>query len=303
MSLFDDQRKAIDAAHSAGTKRGWRSKRSKDDGNLVDSQLSAINAIQDTRRPAATPISVGSPGAARPAASAVATGVPAASGSSPATWAPAPATGQASELACRLCGGRPAADVTFRVHQGMVIRFTGAKSRGPFCRNCGIAMFRRTTAHTLAYGWWGIFSIFATPIVLLLNWRARQKIVRLPEPSAAVPGGTRLTIGRPLYRRWAMLGPAILATVIGFVVYSTLTSTSWSASETVDQNRPAIGMCIVDIPNENTMRFTDCGNAHDGVITEIFYTESATCPDSTKWELYGTDRNGSWVACVAKYGS
>jgi hypothetical protein len=60
---------------------------------------------------------------------------------------------QSSQLLCRFCNNGPAAQTTFRQHTGMIIVMKFSKIVGPFCRNCGLAAFRSTTAHTLLAGW------------------------------------------------------------------------------------------------------------------------------------------------------
>jgi hypothetical protein len=90
-------------------------------------------------------------------------------------------------LTCRICGCAPAAKVTFRGHQGLILIARFLSVPGPFCRNCGLATFRRMTANTLVAGWWGVISLFATPATILINLVRRQKVAALPEPQR-VPG-------------------------------------------------------------------------------------------------------------------
>ncbi|MFI5864174.1 hypothetical protein [Streptomyces sp. NPDC051546] len=104
---------------------------------------------------------------------------------------------------CRLCGAGPAAEATVRGHQGMVVLMRFLSLRGPFCRDCGLATYRRMSADTLWQGWWGPLSLFATPVTLLLNLGPRAAFRRLAPPT----GGHRppLDPGRPLRRRPAAL--------------------------------------------------------------------------------------------------
>jgi hypothetical protein len=41
---------------------------------------------------------------------------------------------------------------------------------GFFCRDCVDKYFREYTLTTLLFGWWGVISVFATPVVLLINF-------------------------------------------------------------------------------------------------------------------------------------
>jgi hypothetical protein len=41
---------------------------------------------------------------------------------------------------------------------------------GLFCRDCVDKYFKEYTLTTLLFGWWGVISVFATPVVLLINF-------------------------------------------------------------------------------------------------------------------------------------
>ncbi|GAA3974955.1 hypothetical protein GCM10022232_02870 [Streptomyces plumbiresistens] len=58
---------------------------------------------------------------------------------------------------CEVCGAAPAAAVTVRGHQGMVVIMRFLRREGAFCRTCGTAVFRQMQADTMAQGWWGPF--------------------------------------------------------------------------------------------------------------------------------------------------
>ena len=117
--------------------------------------------------------------------------------------APAGYPGAAGELACRHCGCVPAAEVTFRQHRGMLVIMQFIHSKGPFCRDCGLAVFRTMTAKTLIQGWWGYASSVITPITVLINAVRRGKVASLPAPRPPQDG-------RP-YRRPLDPGPALFA--------------------------------------------------------------------------------------------
>lgn len=109
--------------------------------------------------------------------------------------------------ACELCGARPAAWVTVRGHQGIVVMMRFLKREGSFCRDCGLAVYRRMSADTLWQGWWSPLSVIWTPITLLLNLEARGRLLDLPAPY----GGRRAPEdpGKRLLLRW----PALLVLV------------------------------------------------------------------------------------------
>lgn len=110
-------------------------------------------------------------------------------------------TPQGGASACRFCGGMPAAQVTFRAHQGFLILMRFQKYDGPMCGNCGIAVYRTMTTATLWQGWWSPFSLFIfTPFTVIWNLIARGKVGKLPRPA---PGqhGRQADPGKPVYQR------------------------------------------------------------------------------------------------------
>jgi hypothetical protein len=90
-------------------------------------------------------------------------------------------------------------------------------TQGPFCRRCGLAIFRRMTADTMWQGWWGLASFFITPITVLINFVLRAGVAKLPEPQPFPygPSGIPLDPGRPLLARpGAIFGSVILLGVL-----------------------------------------------------------------------------------------
>ncbi len=125
---------------------------------------------------------------------------------------------------CRLCGCVPAANVTFREHQGMILIMRFVHLKGPFCRDCGLATFRRLTANTLIRGWYGYASSVITPITVLINLIRRGKVASLPAPVPPPVGPSRhpMDPGAPLMARpVALIGLSIPVVVILLVVLLT----------------------------------------------------------------------------------
>ncbi|MET9418064.1 hypothetical protein ABZY03_28525 [Streptomyces klenkii] len=84
---------------------------------------------------------------------------------------------------CRMCGGFPAAEATVRQHQGILIMMRFLHVRGPFCRNCGLAVVRDMTGKTLWQGWWSPVSlVIFTPFTLIWNMVVKSKLEKLPPP-------------------------------------------------------------------------------------------------------------------------
>jgi hypothetical protein len=136
--------------------------------------------------------------------------VPVAQQPVPAQAYPLPAGygGQAGMVSCRFCGSVPAVSTSFRGHQGMVVMMRFLRTEGPFCRDCGLGIFRHMTSRTLIEGWYGYASFIATPITVLANLIKRGKVARLPAPEPNPYGSSR----RPMDP-----GPGLLARPITWI--------------------------------------------------------------------------------------
>ncbi len=117
---------------------------------------------------------------------------------------------------CVLCNHSPAAEVTFRGHRGFLIHTQYYYKPGPYCRDCGLATFRDLTSFTLAVGWWSIFSIFITPVILVRNLIGRAKIARLAPPHGdsifIAPNMRPLAPVKPVFARpLSWIAPGVVA--------------------------------------------------------------------------------------------
>jgi hypothetical protein len=73
-------------------------------------------------------------------------------------------------MICQSCGiEAPTQKVLFVQHIGAIVMFFHKRIGGLFCRNCVNKYFSQYTLTTLFLGWWGIISIMATPVVLLID--------------------------------------------------------------------------------------------------------------------------------------
>ncbi|MGA5302792.1 hypothetical protein ACPCHT_22875 [Nucisporomicrobium flavum] len=114
--------------------------------------------------------------------------------------------------ACRMCGSVPAAAATFRGHQGFIIVMRFLSLEGPFCRDCGLATFRRMTSRTLVQGWYGWASFIITPITVLINLVRRGRVAHLgaPQPNPFGPSRPPMDPGpRLLQRPMTIIGLAV----------------------------------------------------------------------------------------------
>ncbi|GAA5199005.1 hypothetical protein GCM10023322_73650 [Rugosimonospora acidiphila] len=162
---------------------------------------------------AAAPVA-GYPAMGYQAAGYPATGYPA------AVQMPGQATSEGT-LQCRLCGCVPAAQVTFREHHGLILFMQFVHLKGPFCRDCGLATFRRMTAMTLIRGWYGYASVLITPITVLINLARRGKVANLPQPTRPPTGVSRQPLDPGpvlLARPTALIGLALPAFVIVLII-------------------------------------------------------------------------------------
>src|SRR5438105_11194774 len=89
---------------------------------------------------------------------------------------------QPGVIRCRFCGSVPAVPMTIYEHNGYLILMTFKNLKGPFCRDCGLNVWRRMTDATLLRGWLGMFSFFIAPVTALINVVNCSKLTFLPAP-------------------------------------------------------------------------------------------------------------------------
>ncbi|MEV0435711.1 hypothetical protein [Nocardia sp. NPDC050413] len=118
---------------------------------------------------------------------------------------------------------------------------------GPFCRDCGTATYRRLTAESAWLGWFGLISLVANPVTMLLNIGAANRVRRLPPPIPGAPGPS-LDPGKPLWRRAGMLGLLIPVIFLPLLAIVQVNAEERSASSA------EVGDCVV---NRNGNRTED----------------------------------------------
>ena len=73
-------------------------------------------------------------------------------------------------MICQSCGVEaPTRKVFFVQHIGAIVMFFHRRVGGFLCRNCVNQYFSQYFFVTLVLGWWGVISVFATPVVLLID--------------------------------------------------------------------------------------------------------------------------------------
>ena len=141
--------------------------------------------------------------------------------------APAVTYPPVAALRCRFCGSVPAVPLTIYEHNGYLVLMTFKNLKGPFCRDCGLHVWRRMTDATLMRGWLGMFSFFIAPVTALVNVVNRSKLTSLapPQPGTALrpPAnpGPDLFHRAGVYVYMAVIAAAILIFVVPFVVAAT----------------------------------------------------------------------------------
>ncbi|MEU7554718.1 hypothetical protein AB0B01_20650 [Streptomyces sp. NPDC044571] len=159
---------------------------------------------------------------------------------------------------CRLCGAQPAAAATVRGHQGLIVLMRFLSLQGPFCRDCGLATYRRMSGDTLWQGWWGPLSFFITPVTLLVNLGPRASFRRLAPPT----GGFRPAMdpGKPLWRR-----PAALLFLVPVALFLLAVPTLILIGLAAGDDKPVTlrtGQCVRNEGdwNDQKLLVTDCGS-------------------------------------------
>ena len=169
-------------------------------------------------------------------------------------------------LRCRLCGSTPAAMVTPREHNGLIVMMRFKKNPGPYCRDCGLAVLRQMVNTTFVIGWLGMFSFFVAPVTQLVNLGTWVRLRRLgpPQhhPDSGAPLPAPLDPGKPLARR---PGPYVYAGLVTAVV-------GWLAFQGV-----GAGGCLTS----KTSLANSMVTIHDARIarTDAAFLALKTCPD------------------------
>ena len=229
-----------------------------------------------------------------------------------------------SEDECRFCGSSPACEATLRQETGMVLVRRRRWLTGPFCRSCGIAMFREVTNRTLLTGWWGVLSFFANLLTIAGNLGARRRFGQLsspqPNPAVATWLSAPIPVGRPVFQRSGIWVTSIVFTLVALVAASSASSeyadTEASPTTTIEASTraPTVSTADTSSTTETTVDASDlsrlagrcitisngrldgvisCNSPHDARVVAIT-TGIDDCPSSTD----GYFEQGAAVVCV-----
>jgi len=122
-------------------------------------------------------------------------------------------------LQCRFCSSVPAANGGFHAFQNVTVWFRIRSTAGPFCRDCGTAIFRHMQQATLTLGWYGIAG-WVAPIVLVLNLFRSDAATNLGAPGPAPGAAARRPMdpGKPLWQRPKAVAGALAPFVLILLV-------------------------------------------------------------------------------------
>ncbi|WKD35853.1 LppU/SCO3897 family protein [Streptomyces xanthophaeus] len=199
---------------------------------------------------------------------------------------------------CRLCGAWPAAHATVRGHQGLIVLMRFLSLRGPFCRDCGLATYRRMSSDTLWQGWWGPLSVFITPVTLLMNLGPRAAFRKLAPPA----GGHRpaLDPGKPMWRR----GPVLLFLAPVLLVVLAVPALVVAAAVFGDP-RLSVGQCVRNEGNwvEQELEVESCTSSRARFrVTERLDAPGAHCAPGDYISDPKYSRNDFTTFCLTPLG-
>jgi hypothetical protein len=163
---------------------------------------------------------------------------------------------------CQACHRAPAAPIKLTQQTGMVFTRRSGTINAVLCQSCGTAMFRQAQSHNLASGWWGIVSFFANFFYLGGN-AFRSMKHRLIGPPAGPPLAPAPDPGRPVWLRWQIIVPVVLAVLAIIVIVSA------TGHQNVGTLR--VGQCI-NVPTAG--KFSDvtlvpCEEPHDAEVAGV----------------------------------
>jgi hypothetical protein len=198
---------------------------------------------------------------------------------------------------CDRCGATPTMDEEFVVRHSEMSQTLA----GPFCRDCGLAVFRSSTATTLVAGWWGPRALFATPFALIGNLAARRRAAILGPPQNPTEGRAPLPVGRPVWQRWQIVGILVPFLVAG-AVFGIIDAHSNDERRQVNLK---IGTCVqtnlTAYGVSGDSRTVSCSAPHDGQIAKRATNQSDCAPQDVYLNI---DVGGFYAAyCVAPTGT
>jgi hypothetical protein len=127
---------------------------------------------------------------------------------------------QQMAVRCRFCGSAPAVPMTIYEHNGFIILMQFKHVAGPFCRSCGLHVWRRMTNTTLLRGWLGFLSFFIAPATAVINLINLRKLTGLSAPDPAGAARQPADPGPSMFRRAGVYvyAAVLLVVILVYVV-------------------------------------------------------------------------------------
>ena len=187
-----------------------------------------------------------------------------------AQWVANPAAASAPGQ-CMVCGATPAIPITLRSVVAMVVFGVTSTQRGIYCRDCGIAAFRKRMNQTLLTGWWGFLHFFINIYVVITNLAVRARLGRLAAPTRD-PGAQFASPGRPVFLRpgFVVFAAAIVVAGAYLVAQRSAAAAPFPAADTY-----FIGTCAQQSGTEWSE--TDCSANHNGKVVSLAHSADG-CP-------------------------
>ena len=183
---------------------------------------------------------------------------------------------------CLHCGRVPTADVELRANTGMVVAARWSVLKGPYCKQCGLALFRQRQNHTLLLGWWGVLAFFMNFHAIVKNLMSWQRLRALHDPWGA-PTQPPLDPGSPVLARPGM------AVVVG------LFAVGYFVVDAGDSAPPDLTGRCVNLTTDG-IETLDCDQVHDGLIADMAGT-ARECPAGSD-DAIRLNRPTDPIACV-----
>lgn len=177
------------------------------------------------------------------------------------------------EFGCYQCFREPAADVELRSNTGLVLGRRYSLVEGRFCRDCGLALYRKHMNHTLLLGWWGIISFFTNFAAIFKNIKGWGVIRSLDAPSGQAEQPP-LEPGRPMYARPGIYMAAALV----------LAGVLFLGNAGGDEAKAFDGKCIKIDNDGERVKQVDCDGKEDGKVVGIV-KDKKLCPEGTDGTL------------------